>query len=207
MNDKLINLINQAASNNERLLDLLKNLPAADQAAYLPKVTAHITQLENTIKSIKDMAGIKTNLKNLAATAAKVNMEPVIRTDYMQDIMAKTYPGVAIEAILGGFEGSWERVIAKRLEWDAALKISEAVFLTEEELSRIENLVFSNARLERVRDIFLFSCYTGYAPVDACKLTSDNIVRDNFENAWLKTFRTKTNIKANVPILYVPDIG
>lgn len=91
--------------------------------------------------------------------------------------------------------------------YDGKLKISEAVFLTEEELSRIENLVFSNARLERVRDIFLFSCYTGYAPVDACKLTSDNIVRDNFENAWLKTFRTKTNIKANVPILYVPDIG
>lgn len=85
--------------------------------------------------------------------------------------------------------------------YDGKLKINEAVFLTEEELSRIENLVLSNTRLERVRDIFLFSCYTGYAPVDACKLTSDNIVKDNFENAWLKTFRTKTNIKANVPIL------
>lgn len=132
MTDKLINLINQAASNNERLLDLLKNLPAADQEAYLPKVTAHITQLENTIKSIKDMAGIKTNLKNLAATAAKVNMEPVKRSEYMQDIMNKTYPGVAIEAILGGFEGSWERLVAKRLEWDAAFKISEAVSLLQQ---------------------------------------------------------------------------
>ena len=85
--------------------------------------------------------------------------------------------------------------------YDGKLKIKEAVFLTEEELNRIENLALKNSRLDRVRDIFLFSCYTGYAPVDACKLTLDNIILDNFENAWLKTFRTKTNIKANVPIL------
>ena len=85
--------------------------------------------------------------------------------------------------------------------YDGKLKVTEAVFLSQEELNKIENLQLTNTRLDRVRDIFLFSCYTGYAPVDACKLTKDNIILDNDGNPWIKTERTKTKIKANVPLL------
>jgi site-specific recombinase XerD len=85
--------------------------------------------------------------------------------------------------------------------YEGKLKINEAVFLSQDELNKIENISLSNSRLDRVRDIFLFSCYTGYAPVDACKLTNDNIIKDGYGNLWIKTERTKTNIKANVPIL------
>jgi integrase len=85
--------------------------------------------------------------------------------------------------------------------YDGKLKVTEAVFLSQEELNKIENLNLTNTRLDRVRDIFLFSCYTGYAPVDACKLTKDNIILDNDGNPWIKTERTKTKIKANVPLL------
>jgi site-specific recombinase XerD len=87
--------------------------------------------------------------------------------------------------------------------YDGKLKINEAVFLTKNELNKIENIALTNLRLERVRDIFLFSCYTGYAPIDACKLTEDNIVKDGNGNSWLKTERTKTKIRANVPVLPV----
>ena len=44
------------------------------------------------------------------------------------------------------------------------IKVIEATYLTEEELERIETKIFKIDRLERVKDIFLFSCYTGYAP-------------------------------------------
>jgi integrase len=73
--------------------------------------------------------------------------------------------------------------------------------LTKDELERIENKTFSIDRLERVKDIFLFSCYTGYAPVDALKLTKNNIIADGDKNLWIKTNRQKTGTKANVPIL------
>lgn len=53
------------------------------------------------------------------------------RTDYMQNLMTTTYPQVAVEAVMGGFKGSWERLIAKRLEWDAQRDRSEAVLLIE----------------------------------------------------------------------------
>jgi integrase len=85
--------------------------------------------------------------------------------------------------------------------YDGKLNIKDAVFLTQTELDRIENKKFSIERLERVKDVFLFSCYTGYAPVDASNLTSTNIFQDSNDALWIITNRPKTTIRANVPIL------
>jgi integrase len=37
--------------------------------------------------------------------------------------------------------------------------------------------------------------------VDACKLTSENIIQDSNKKLWIKTKRQKSKIKANVPVL------
>ena len=81
------------------------------------------------------------------------------------------------------------------------IKVTEATYLNQDELDRIETKVFKIDRLERVKDIFLFSCFTGYAPVDALKLTRKNIIQDADKNLWIKTNRQKTGTKANVPVL------
>jgi len=81
------------------------------------------------------------------------------------------------------------------------IKVKEAVFLTKEELERIENKTFKMERLERVKDIFLFCCYTGYAPVDVMKLTKENIIQDSDKTFWIKATRQKTGTRANVPLL------
>lgn len=85
--------------------------------------------------------------------------------------------------------------------YDGKLHVADAVFLTQEELNLIESKKFSVQRLEKVKDVFLFSCYTGYAPVDAANLTSNNISSDGKDNLWIMTNRAKTTIRANVPIL------
>jgi len=85
--------------------------------------------------------------------------------------------------------------------YDEKLVIEDAVFLTKDELERIESKEFSTERLNKVKDIFLFSCYTSYAPIDVEKLTSKNLIKDNDNSYWIKTNRTKTNIKSNVPVL------
>ncbi|RXG30660.1 site-specific integrase [Leeuwenhoekiella marinoflava] len=87
------------------------------------------------------------------------------------------------------------------LVYDEKLVIKDAVFLTQDELQRIENKVFSSERLNRVKDIFLFSCYTSYAPVDVKNLTRKNLIKDNEGTLWIKTNRAKTSIKSNVPVL------
>ncbi|MGL2963842.1 site-specific integrase [Flavobacterium sp. RSB2_4_14] len=86
-------------------------------------------------------------------------------------------------------------------KYDGKIQITEANFLTHQELLKIEQKTFSIDRLERVKDVFLFSCYTGYAPIDAMKLTRENIIQDADKELWIKTNRQKTKIRANVPLL------
>ena len=48
-------------------------------------------------------------------------------------------------------------------------------FLTAEELAAIENKEISIDRLQRARDLFVFSCYTGLAYIDVFNLTPQNL--------------------------------
>ncbi|MDB5141679.1 MAG: site-specific integrase [Mucilaginibacter sp.] len=73
--------------------------------------------------------------------------------------------------------------------------------LSEDEIILLANKNFDVKRLEEVRDCFLFSCYTGYAFVDASKLTLGHIVAGKHGELWINTHRTKTAIAANVPLL------
>jgi len=58
-------------------------------------------------------------------------------------------------------------------------------------------------RLTRVRDFFVFSCFTGLAYADVKKLKRCEIER-NEAGYWIKTKRQKTGGRANVPLLDVP---
>jgi site-specific recombinase XerD len=74
-------------------------------------------------------------------------------------------------------------------------------YLTTEELKKIEAKTFKIARLARVRDIFVFVCYTGLAYSDLADLTASNIIKGSDGRNWLKYERNKTGVWANIPIL------
>ena len=74
-------------------------------------------------------------------------------------------------------------------------------FLTREELQSIEDFQSSINRLNIVKDIFLFSCYTGLSYIDITKLTMDNIKMDFDENQWIETERQKTKTALKIPLL------
>ena len=77
----------------------------------------------------------------------------------------------------------------------------ERDFLTEEELQNLAAKEFSIDRLENVRDIFLFSCFTGLAYSDAKKLSSQHIVIGIDGDKWIKINRTKTDTRSSIPLL------
>lgn len=56
---------------------------------------------------------------------------PAPRTPFMEKIMQETYSQVAIEAITGGFPGSWERCIARSLQAYASKDHSEATLILD----------------------------------------------------------------------------
>lgn len=81
---------------------------------------------------------------------------------------------------------------------------TERAYLTIDELERLANKEFSSERLERMRDIFLFCCYTGLAYIDVKTLTTENLVQKADGKWWIVTKRTKTEVPVNVPLLEVP---
>lgn len=76
-------------------------------------------------------------------------------------------------------------------------------FLTDEEILRIAHKELDIPRLELVRDIFIFSCFTGLAYIDVANLTPDNIVTLD-DKEWIMTKRQKTSVETNVLLLDIP---
>ena len=76
-------------------------------------------------------------------------------------------------------------------------------FLTDEEILKLPNKELGIERLELVRDVFLFSCFTGLAYVDVANLTPDNIVTMD-DKQWIMTKRQKTSTETNVLLLDTP---
>ncbi len=60
-------------------------------------------------------------------------------------------------------------------------------------------------RLDQVRDIFIFCCFTGLAYADVKKLTKNDIVIGVDGEKWVKTRRTKTDTRSNIPILPIAE--
>lgn len=77
-------------------------------------------------------------------------------------------------------------------------------FLTKEELETLRTKDFDIPRLDLVRDIFLFQCWTGLAFIDVSELTEEHIVPDNEGNLWIRKARQKTKIMCNIPLLDIP---
>ena len=80
-------------------------------------------------------------------------------------------------------------------------KRHEIDFLHTNELEIIEKHEFDNPMLQKVKDIFIFCCYTGLAYIDVTELKADNIITNVDGIKWIKTSRAKTETSVNVPLL------
>jgi site-specific recombinase XerD len=106
-------------------------------------------------------------------------------------------------------------IIAKNNGWIVAdpfanfkirLEKVDRGYLTKEELNTIMGKEFTIKRLEQVRDVFIFSCFTGLAYVDAKNLRQSNISTSFDNETWIMTKRKKTGIASNIPLLEVPKM-
>lgn len=77
-------------------------------------------------------------------------------------------------------------------------------YLTREELRRLMTTPLPSSRLYLVRDLFLFSCYTGISYGDMCRLTAANLETAEDGTVWIKATREKTNVEFEIPLLDLP---
>lgn len=92
------------------------------------------------------------------------------------------------------------------LNFKAQREICERVFLTEEELRILINKDFRIKRLERVRDLFVFCCFTGLSYSDVKTLTPEHFETDTHGRIWIKKKRVKTGVLFRVPLLPIPKL-
>ncbi len=90
--------------------------------------------------------------------------------------------------------------------YKSKIKEVERAFLSEEELQSVLNKEFKTERLGLVRDIFLFSCFTGLAYIDVKNLTKSHISIGIDGERWIFTHRQKTESASKIPILPVAQM-
>lgn len=88
---------------------------------------------------------------------------------------------------LGGFKCIYEEPDRERLTMD--------------EIMMLYNKQLEIERLDEVRDIYLFCCFTGFAYVDVHNLRPENIVIGIDGEKWIAKDREKTNTAERVPLL------
>ncbi len=90
--------------------------------------------------------------------------------------------------------------------YKSKVKEVERVYLTESEIQSIIEKDFKTERLSIVRDIFLFSCFTGLAYIDVKNLTKSHISFGIDGEKWIFTHRQKTESASKIPILPVTQM-
>jgi len=90
--------------------------------------------------------------------------------------------------------------------WKARLKIVDREFLSEGEIQKMIEKELHTPRLDQVKDIFIFCCFTGLAYSDVKKLSKNNISIDIEGEQWIKIKRTKTDTRSNIPLLPTAEL-
>lgn len=78
---------------------------------------------------------------------------------------------------------------------------TERGYLTAQELKTLEEKELCTDRLNVVRDLFVFCCYTGLAYSDVQKLNQGHLVKDETGADWIMINRTKTGNESVIPLL------
>jgi site-specific recombinase XerD len=91
------------------------------------------------------------------------------------------------------------------VNYKAKIREVEREFLSQEEIQTIYEKIFVTERLNQVKDIFVFACFTGLAYIDVKQLTLSNISIGIDGGKWIFTHRQKTETASRIPLLPIPQ--
>lgn len=77
-------------------------------------------------------------------------------------------------------------------------------YLSYEEVGCLLRADFAKSHYDLVRDLFLFSCFTGLSYTDIRNLTYENLRLSFDGHWWIMTHRQKTNMASNIRLLEIP---
>lgn len=163
-----------------------------------------------TERCIKEFLEEERGIKDI--TLKKLNYAFIVDYEqYIRKYKPKTRMGCANNGTMKHMERLKKMSrLAVKLEWlekdpfinfKLRFEKTERQFLTERELQLIEETTFKVASTQRIKDLFIFACYTGLSYIDVRELKVDHLVKGMDGNDWLYTKRTKTDEPLKIPLL------
>lgn len=86
-------------------------------------------------------------------------------------------------------------------KYSCPMKKSKRKKLTLEQLVFLEQKNFHSNNLNYVKDLFLFSCYTGFAFADVMQLSESHFEWDTDGTIWCRIYRMKSDILSPIPLI------
>lgn len=164
-----------------------------------------LQRYETALMHTHDFMDWKYNISDLAVS--KINFEFLNEFEYYLRSVRKCANNSAIKYIknLGKIVriclGNGWLTVDPYINYKPKTTKVHRVVLTKDDLTNIAEKHFSIERLNQVRDIFLFSCYTGLAYVDVKKLKRSEIEKGMDGKLWIHTYRQKTDSLSRIPLL------
>lgn len=86
-------------------------------------------------------------------------------------------------------------------DYSCSLKKHKRKKLSFEQLVKLEQQAFQDPDLNYVKDLFLFSCYTGFAFAEVMTLAESHFDWDVEGTIWCKIYRMKSDVLSPVPLM------
>jgi len=152
------------------------------------------------IKDYEIVTGVKFNFcSNLSTLNSFCNYLLIDRK--VNNITLSKYVSTLKSILRHAAKHPYNKIINKQLLTFSAPRNDrhfEVVALTIDELKRIESLLLTdNRRLQKIKNIFLFSCYTGLRYGDIIRLQHHNI---HYDEMMIKIYVEKTEKFLTIPI-------
>ncbi|MEE1885017.1 site-specific integrase [Pedobacter flavus] len=89
-------------------------------------------------------------------------------------------------------------------DYEINMEETDRGYILKEDVEKLMMCVPSHQRYELVKDLFIFSCFTGLAYADIKKLTRNNIQSFFDSHQWIISRRKKSDIASNVRLMEIP---
>lgn len=208
--EKLRNAFMGIVPENQTLIGLFtEHIEECRALIGISKTPATVQKYDRALRRVKEFIKFKYHLTDMPLRDVNhkfiVDLETYLRTvsGCNENTTAKfiqTFKAIIIKAKNNGW------IIADPFaNYRIRIKGVDRGYLTEKEIATIAEKEFPTKRLEQVRDIFIFSCYTGLAYIDIKELKKEHIQTSFDGNQWIMTHRHKTGTPVNVPLLAIPQ--
>lgn len=172
-----------------------------DSGEYVPGTVSNFkTTLKHTLEFIQERYGFDD------ISISKIKYQFISELEFWYKTTKKIKHNTAVKHLSNLKQVIQECVKAGKLEKDPFYKYKlgrkEVIIepLEQIEIEIIWNKQFNSERLLLVRDIFIFSCFTGMAYADIKKLNIEQIHTDSNGTEWISSNRQKTKTGFRIPL-------